>query len=98
MLRITMEEVASEQRWTLQGRLTQKSVSELISSWHAARDLPSAQHRIVELNDVTVIDKSGEEVLSMMIAEGAKLVANGLYTKHLLEALYERIAHPRDSS
>jgi hypothetical protein len=90
MLRITVRERASEQRWILQGRLTKECIDELVCSWRAARTGPSAGTRIVDLNEITVIDKSGEEVLSMMIGEGTKFVATGLYTKHLLEALHER--------
>jgi hypothetical protein len=90
MLRITVKEKASEQRWTLQGRLTKECIAELVSNWQAARSRPSAGNRIVDLNEITVIDKSGEEVLSMMIGEGATLVATGLYTRHLLEALRGR--------
>jgi hypothetical protein len=41
---------------------------------------------------VTFIDRDGEQVLSMMIEEGATFVANGLYTKHLLESLSARVA------
>ena len=94
MLRITVSERASEQRWTLQGRLTKECIDELVCSWRAARTHPSAGTRIVDLNQITVIDKSGEEVLSMMIGEGTKFVATGLYTKHLLEALHMRIGNP----
>jgi ABC-type transporter Mla MlaB component len=97
MLRITVKENASEQRWVLQGRLTKQSISELLSIWRVACDQASARDRIVDLNEVTVIDKSGEEVLSMMIGEGAKFVATGLYTKHLIEALHERAANPPTS-
>ena|ERR1700721_102526 len=89
MLRITVKEKGSEQRWTLQGRLTKECVAELVSNWQTARR-PSVGNRIVDLNEITVIDKSGEEVLSMMIGEGTTFVATGLYTKHLLEALRER--------
>ena len=93
MLRITVKENDSEQRWTLQGRLTKECLAELVSNWRAACSRPSAGNRIVDLNEITVIDKSGEEVLAMMIGEGARFVANGLYTKHLLEALHERTGH-----
>jgi hypothetical protein len=86
MLRITVEKNASGQRWVLQGRLTKDCIAELVSSWHTAHD-PSSRNCIVDLNGITVIDKSGEEVLSMMIGQGAKFVATGLYTKHLLKAL-----------
>ena len=90
MLRITVKEKGSEQRWTLQGRLTKECVAELISNWQATRSRLSAGNCIVDLNEITAIDKCGEEVLSMMIGEGATFVATGLYTKHLLEALQER--------
>jgi hypothetical protein len=96
MLRITVRERASEQRWILQGRLTKECIDELVSNWRAARTGPSAGNRIVDLNEITVIDKSGEEVLSMMIDEGTKFVATGLYTKHLLEALRIRTVNPSD--
>jgi hypothetical protein len=95
MLRITVRENASEQRWVLQGRLTKDCTAELVSNWRAARDHPSAGNRIVDLNEITVIDKSGEEALSMMIGEGAKFVATGLYTKHLLEALRANSKSPK---
>jgi ABC-type transporter Mla MlaB component len=91
MLRITMKESPAEQRWVLQGRLTKHSVPVLILTWQAARDRLSACNRVVDLNEVTLIDKSGEEVLSMMIDEGARFVASGLYTKHLLEMLGQSI-------
>jgi hypothetical protein len=96
MLRITVRERASEQRWILQGRLTKECIDELVSSWRTSRRGPSAGNRIVDLNEITVIDKSGEEVLSMMIGEGTKFVATGLYTKHLLEALHTRTGNPSD--
>jgi ABC-type transporter Mla MlaB component len=97
MLRITVKEIGAEQRWVLQGRLTKDSVPELISNWQAARHRSSSYERVVDLNEVTVIDKSGEEVLLMMIDEGARFVASGLYTKHLLQSLLEGKRHSHNS-
>lgn len=87
MLRITMVENASEQRWILQGRLTCHSIDELVASWSAHRDRPPTQSCIVDLNEVTSIDKDGEQIIQMMIRDGAKFVATGLYTRRLLESL-----------
>jgi DNA-binding LytR/AlgR family response regulator len=44
----------------------------------------------VDLNKVTSIDKSGEEALSMIMRDGATVVASGVYTRHLLEELRSR--------
>jgi hypothetical protein len=90
MLRITVTENALEERWILQGRLTKRSVAELVSNWRASTGKPSTRCRIVDLNEMTSIDKSGEEVLSMMIHDGATFVATGVYTKHLLDQLQAR--------
>ncbi len=90
MLRITVEESASEDRWILQGRLTKCSVAELVSSWRASSPSPSGRRRIVDLDKVTSIDKSGEEALAMMMRDGATVVASGVYTRHLLDELRSR--------
>ncbi len=90
MLRITVTETALEQRWILQGHLTKSSVAELLSTWQASRDRLSTRTCIVDLNDVTSIDKDGEEVLSMMIQDGAECIATGVYTNHLLKVLKTR--------
>src|ERR1700733_8060092 len=87
MLRISMNEDMSEQRWVLQGRLTAPFLEELIESWRSSRDRRPTLNRVVDLNEVTCIDKDGEQVLLMMIRDGARFVASGLYTKHLLESL-----------
>jgi len=90
MLRITVTETALEERWILQGRLTKGSVAELLSSWRASVARPSTRCRIVDLNEVTSIDKSGEDALSIMVHDGATFVASGVYTKHLLDQLQAR--------
>ena len=98
MLRITVTEGASEQRWVLQGRLTGCSVEELTANWRVNRqDRPPSENCIVDLNEITSIDKDGEQVLLMMIRDGAKFVATGLYTKHLLESLSAEVSNQLDS-
>jgi hypothetical protein len=97
MLRITVVENAAEDRWILQGTLTKASVAELLSSWRASTACPSGRRRIVNLDKVTSIDKSGEEALSMIMRDGATVMASGVYTKHLLDELRTRREAPEDS-
>lgn len=94
MLRITVTESATEQRWILQGRLVKSSVGELISSWRTREQLAD-RVRVVDLDEVTSIDKDGEQVLQTMIADGATFIANGLYTKHLLEEMRAHLAQSK---
>jgi hypothetical protein len=93
MLRITVVEEAAEERWILQGRLTKRSTAELVSSWRASTARPAVRCRVVDLNEVTSIDKTGEEALSMMVHDGATFVASGVYTCHLLDQLQARRKH-----
>jgi hypothetical protein len=53
--------------------------------WKKARHTYSGQACVVDLNDVSFIDKAGERLLRAMSKKGAELVANGMYTKHVLE-------------
>lgn len=92
MLRITITESESEQRWILHGRLTSNSIDELVQNWQASRERSPIGNCIVDLNEVTSIDKDGELVLLKMMRDGAQFVASGLYTKHLLESLSAQIA------
>jgi hypothetical protein len=87
-LSITVREIAPEQHWILCGRLTDYSAAEVLSNWHTSKDPKSVDCRVIDLDGVTVIDRSGERVLAMMIQDGARF--GGIYARHLLVALQER--------
>jgi ABC-type transporter Mla MlaB component len=91
MFRITVVDNPTEETWILQGQLTGEFASELSANWRQAQDRCYLRSRVVDLTDVTLIDKSGEEVLLEMIRQQAKFIAAGLYTRHLLEELQARI-------
>jgi anti-anti-sigma regulatory factor len=85
VLRITITETPTEMRWVLQGRLVGLWVSEVRTRWKKACHTRSGQTCVVDLNDISFIDKAGERLLRAMSKKGAQLVANGMYTKHVLE-------------
>jgi hypothetical protein len=91
MLRITVVESPGEEKWILQGQLTGDFASELSANWRVSLDRCSDRPRVVDLSDVTMIDKRGEEVLLAMIGQRARFVTTGLYTPHLLEELRARV-------
>lgn len=88
MLKITITETAKEMRWTLQGRLVAPWVRELRKSWNAANQTRDGRTPVVDLNDVTLIDASGEKLLRTMAREGVQLIGNGVIMKNLLEELH----------
>ena len=86
-MRITIVETATDRRWIVQGRLVGPWVNELRTTWKKAHRNQDKRACIVDLNDVTFIDKSGERLLRAICNKGAQLIAKGLYLKHVLEQL-----------
>ena len=85
MLKITMTETPTERKWIVQGCLVGPWVSELRTTWKRAHRSQDKRACIIDLDDVTSIDKSGERLLRAMSKKGAQLIARGLYVKHVLE-------------
>lgn len=86
MLKITITNTVKEERWTLQGRVASPWVGELKASWKAAHGTAPARRCIVNLDDVTFIDKAGERMLRSMSKQGARFVAGDVYVQPCLIA------------
>ena len=87
MLKVTVTSTATVERWILQGRLVAPWVNELKTSWKRARSAIRSRRCIVNLDEVTFIDKGGERVLRSMSKQGALLVASDVYVRHVLDRL-----------
>jgi hypothetical protein len=85
VLKITRTETPAEERWILQGRLVGLWVIELRRNWKETHRTDKNLKCIVDLNEVTFIDKKGEKLLQTMSKEGAQFIATGIYIKHVLE-------------
>jgi anti-anti-sigma regulatory factor len=87
MLKITITNTATEERWTLHGRLVAPWVDELKASWKREHRAAQGRRCLVNLEEVTFIDKSGERMLRSMSNQGAQFVASDVYIKHVLDHL-----------
>ena len=87
MLKIAIADSSDEQRWFVQGRLVGQWAVELRSAWRARRCVGTPRC-LVELIDVTFIDRSGEDVLAEIMSDGAEFIASDVYTTHLLANLH----------
>jgi anti-anti-sigma regulatory factor len=90
MLRITIAETLTEQRWTLEGRLVHPWVSELKSSWTKTETARRERKCVVDLTAVTFIDKTGEKALTELFKDGAELIATGVYTRHVVHNIQRK--------
>jgi len=64
MLRITIAETPTEQKWTLEGQLVHPWILELKSTWTRTETARRERKCVVDLSGVTFIDTNGEEVLA----------------------------------
>jgi hypothetical protein len=84
-----------EQRWSLQGQLVGEWAAEFTSAWRKAHVVGDIRKCIVELVEVTAIDRKGEDVLSEIMSRGAEFIASDVYTKHLLQNLRGELERSR---
>src|SRR5260370_38411860 len=90
-----MSNSAEEKTSCLQGQLGGKWAAELRSTWRNAQVEGNSRKCIVELTEVTSIDRNGEEVLSEIMSHGGEFVASDVYTKHLLNNLRSELERIR---
>ena len=86
-MKITITDLPDEQRWSLQGQLVGEWADELKSTWRKERHAGNTRKCILELIEVTAIDRNGEAVLAEIMSQGVEFVASDVYTKHLLQNL-----------
>jgi len=90
MLKISFSETPAEEKWILAGRLTGAWVRELRASWKKNHQTDKKRACIVDLNEVSFIDKTGEGVLRALRNEGAQFISDGCYVRHIVERLKVR--------
>jgi hypothetical protein len=95
VLKIAVTDLPDEQRWSLQGQLVGQWAVELQSTWIEARHPGDTRRCIVELIEVTSIDRNGEAVLAEIMSQGAEFIAGDVYTKHLLRSLRSELKRSR---
>jgi hypothetical protein len=87
MLQIRIVNTAKEERWTLYGRLVTPWVERLKVKWKQEHRTTHGRRCIVDLNDVTFIDKRGERALRVMSNQGAEFIASDLSVRQVLGRL-----------
>ena len=95
MLKITLTDLPEKKRLSLQGQLVGQWADELKSIWKEARHAADLRKCIVDLIEVTSIDRNGEAVLAEMMSHGAEFISGDVYTKHLLQNLRSDLKRAR---
>ena len=83
------------QRWSLQGQLVGQWATELKSTWREAHAIVGERRCIVDLIEVTSIDRNGEAILAEIMSQGAEFISGDVYTEHLLRNLRHKAKRSR---
>lgn len=88
VLRVTLHDSPSEVRLHLEGRLAGPWVLELELCWQAVQSSGCGSKAVtVDLRDVDFVDSAGERLLAAMHGRGAKFLAAGPLTRHLVREI-----------
>jgi hypothetical protein len=92
MLKVTIVDTPTEQKFVLEGKLTKPWVADLESAWKSTREERRGRKCVVDLCETTLVDESGKRILAAMCSEGVRFIARGVNTRCLVEEL-EKEAH-----
>jgi anti-anti-sigma regulatory factor len=90
MFKISITENDAEQRLVLEGTLIAPWTDELEKAWREAETRRDGRKLLIDLSDVTRISPEGEQVLMLLMQEGAKVACDGIFNRHVLKQLYVR--------
>lgn len=90
MLRITCINEPKSPTLKLEGKLAGPWVDEVEKTWRSIRQPAGGQALVVDLNDVSFIDRAGEKLLKQMHVAGVAFFAEGLYISGRLRRITGR--------
>jgi len=87
MFRISITDTPARRTLVVEGNLTGPWVDELGITWrNAGREL-EGRNLIIDLRNLTIISRAGEEAIFDLMKKGAKFTCGGVLTRHVLKQL-----------
>jgi hypothetical protein len=87
MFKISIIETPGRRRLILEGRLVRPWTAEVERAWSTAREQLQGRNLIIDLTNVTLISRDGQDTLLKLMRDGAKFTCGGVLTKHVLKQL-----------
>jgi hypothetical protein len=94
MFRISITDTPSRRTLVVEGDLAGPGVAELGTTWrNAGREL-EGRKLVIDLRNLTVISREGEEAIFDLMNKGAKFTCGGVLTRHVLKQLARKKQQP----
>jgi hypothetical protein len=92
MFRISIVDSGSQRRLVLEGKLISPWTQDVEAAWKAAAQRPDRRKLVIDLTNVTLISRDGENTLFRLMNDGAKFACGDVLTRHVLKQLARRCA------
>ena len=90
MFKISIVETQNQRRLVLEGKLVPPWTAEVETAWRGAVEQLQGRKLIIDLKNVTLINRDGENTLLRLMEDGAKFSCKDVLTKHVLKELARR--------
>jgi hypothetical protein len=90
MFKISIVETRGQRRLILEGKLIPPWTAEVENAWRRAGEQLEGRRLVVDLTDVTLISRDGENTLLELMRGGARFSSGDVLTKHVLRQLARR--------
>lgn len=90
MFKLSIVETNGQRKLVVEGRLVSPWTQEVEGAWQRLREHLEGRKLVVDLKDVTLIGRDGENTLLNLMRDGARFTGCGVLTKHLLRQLARR--------
>jgi hypothetical protein len=87
MFRISITDTPSQRTLVVEGDLIIPWVAELGTTWRNAGSELEGRKLVIDLRNLTVISREGEEAIFGLMKKGAKFTCGGVLTRHVLKQL-----------
>jgi hypothetical protein len=87
MFRISITDTPSRRTLVVEGDLTGPYIAELGTTWRNAGPELEGRNLVIDLRNLTVISRAGEEAIFDLMKKGAKFTCGGVLTRHVLKQL-----------
>jgi hypothetical protein len=87
MFKISIADTPSRRTLLVEGTLIGPWTAELGTTWRNASQDLGGRKLVIDLNNVTVISREGEDAIFELMKKGANFSCGGVLTRHVLKQL-----------
>jgi hypothetical protein len=91
MFKISVIESDGEQKLILEGTLVHPWTAEVEKAWRSVASGDSGRKPVIDLQNVTAINRDGEETLYKLMGQGARFRCMDVFTKDVLKRMAKKI-------